>query len=262
MSIVRQLVQVSGVWAMREGETLAGQNFHDSKIESLSDALKTARVPVGIISVEESDSKDDGGNEEGFFGRPVMLKMQVQISIFELTEDPDDPGEVLFTLGVTDAAMEGMLNILDWQWKFALTDPRGGWGEIFRGLVQRIGRVRDMRAIDPEVSRRHALRLYEVELECIADPVPGLELPPEIEAGLLKLEGIPDYQKMAAKWRALFSKASNLPDWQRTQASMFGSRKMMDALGLGPLDVELTDFDRAIIDVEGVSGVTEVEVDV
>ena len=260
MSVVRQLLQISAVQALR-GRTLAKENVHDSTISALPDVMKRTRLPILIVSIEEADHQANG-NDRGFFGRTAELKMQVQSAIFELTKTKSEDGgadDVLeYTLGETDAAMEAMLNIIDREWRSALTDPRNIRADVFRGLVTRIGRVQDMRAVDPELSRRHALRLTQVELSVIGEPVPGDPVSPAIEAGLAMLEGMADYAETAQRWRALLSAFDGLEDWEKRQAALFASRSEMDALGLAPLDVVLTDFESGDIDMAGLSSIVTV----
>jgi hypothetical protein len=256
MSIVRQLLQISAVEALR-GRTLAKGNVHDSAIDSIDGALENGRLPIIIVSIEEADQRGSG-NERGFFDRTSEYKMQVQVAIFELTTVAVEGGgedELAFSLGETDAALEGMLNILDREWRAALTDPRNAWGDVLRGLVLRIGRVQDMRAADPELPRRHAMRLAQVEMVAIGEPAPGEDVPPAIEAGLTLLEADADYVEMATKWRELLTAGAALEDWEKRQASSFASRAEVNALGYGPLDDEaLTDFDQATLEVAGLAG--------
>lgn len=259
--VVRQLLAISAVEAAR-GETIAGPNVHDCKIESLNGDLKDSRLPVLIFSIEAAEQRPQG-NGHGFFGRPSTCKLQVQATIFELTKVGGDAGgkpETLeLVIGETDAALEATLNILDRQWRVALTHPRNAWGDVFRGLVLRVGKVQDMRAADPELPRRHAMRLSEVEIDTIAEPGLGEEIPPAIEAGLALLEADPDYLELAGELRALLAVGSDLDDWEKTQASLFASRAQVSALGYGPLDPGgLTDFTEATIDMTGLSGVVTV----
>lgn len=261
MSIVRQLLQISAVEALR-GRTLALGNVHDSMIESIGGVLKKSRLPIIVVSVEAADQRAQG-NDRGFFGRQSVFKMQVQAAIFELTKvgehEGGAPEELVLVLGDTDAALEGMLNILDRQWRVALTDPRNAWGDVFRGLVLRIGKVQDMRAADPELPRRHAMRLSEVEIEAIGEPTLGEPIPPPIAAGLALLEADPDYLEMATEWRALLTAGDSLEDWEKEQAALFADRAQINALGLGPLDPELiTDFNQATIEMGGISEITTV----
>lgn len=253
MSIVRQLLTISAVQAMR-GQTLAGPCVFDSQISVLSDALDDARRPVIIVSIEGSEQPDHG-IAQSLLGRTANFKLLVQAAVFELQKmaeaDGGEPEELEYVLGETDAAFEATLNLMDRQWRGVLSQPRNAWAEIFRGLVQRVGTINDIRATDPKTGRRHALRLTQVEIEAIADPVPGEDLPPAIEAGLAALEAMADYAETAAAWRSVLADFAGLEDWELSQARMFMARGTMDALGLAPLVQELTNFDRATIEMDG-----------
>lgn len=255
MSVVRQLLQICGVHAIR-GKTLAGVEVHDSKITALSAPFKDARRPLLILSIEESDQPEGRGNDGGLLGRSGDVSMLIQNAVFELQKISSADGgkdeELEWVLGETDAAFEATINIIDHQWRAALTDPTNDWADIFRGLVINVGQIKDIRATDPDTGRRHSLRFTSVKLDVVPEPQFGRPLPKEIERGLAAIEQLPDYLDLAARWRALLCQGSSLEDWQKRQADMFASRPTLDALGLAPLVTELTDFNAADIDVAGV----------
>lgn len=258
MSIVRQLLQVCAVQAIR-GKTHAGNEVHDSKITALAKPFKDQRRPLVILSIEEAEQPGGRGNDGGLLGRPGSVSMLIQSAVFELQKISSQDGgadeELEWVLGETDAAFEATINIIDRQWRAALTDPTNEWADIFRGLVTNVGEVKDIRATDPDTGRRHSLRFTSVKLDVVPEPQFGRPLPKQIERGLAAIEALADYADLAAQWRTLLAQGSTLEDWQKRQADMFVSRPTMDALGLAPLVTELTDFERAVIDVTGVGTV-------
>lgn len=67
MSIVRQLVQIAVVEALR-GHTIALENVFDSTMDTVPGLLKGGAQPVLVFSIEESvETVDDA--TDGFLGR-------------------------------------------------------------------------------------------------------------------------------------------------------------------------------------------------
>lgn len=240
------------------GRTLAGSEVHDSRITGLRDAMKDGRRPALLVSVEDSDQQKSG-LLDGLLGRPAVLTMLVQAAVFELQKVQGGKQEQLeFVLGDSDAAFEATLNLMDRQWRMALSDPGNAWAEVLRGLLQRVGRVQDIRIVDPESGRRHAARITQVELHVIEEPDFGGTIAPAIEAGLALMEASTDYADLAGNWRILLAEGNGLEDWQKTQASLFGSRTLIDALGLSPLASNGEGFTSGTIEITGLGSVTEV----
>lgn len=258
MGVVRQLVQIAMVEAVR-GKTIAKDDVFDSRIDSLQDLLTNSRRPLLIFSIEESQQDGEGSLDNGFLGRPGKLQVLVQAAVASVQEVRDGNDVVIVpSIGESDASFEATLNMLDRQWKTVLSGYADPWVNVFRGLVTRVGKISDARAVDPETARKHASRYTQFELEVIDEPLPGDPVPPTIEQGLALLEadGAEGYAKAAAIYRKMLSEGDEWPDWRRVQAALFTSRGAMAGLGLGPLVIDdLVDFDEARLSVSGVSNV-------
>ena len=263
MSIVRQLIQIAMVEATRH-LTLAGNDVFDSRMDTLDKLLHGQPRPILIFSVEESEQKAGGQQEEGLLGRPAVLTAMVQAAVAsgQAIRNGNDV-IVRAAIGETDSAFEATLNILDRQWRQALHHHDNPWAVVFRSLVNGVGEIKDTRASDPETGSKHAARFTQFHLDVIADPLPGDELPDCIAAGLdlLEADGEPGYVQIAAEWRALLADGESWPDWRKLQSALFASRDKLAALGAGPLTIdEEVDFDLVVMDVAN-AGTVEVVAD-
>ena len=237
MSVVRQLIQISAVEAVR-GKTLAGNDVFDSMIDDVTGLLKDKARPLMIFSVEECHQKSAGQGERGFLNRTTVLKFMVQLAVASGKEIRDGDDVVILTsIGDSDAAHEATLNILDREWRTALHDESNPWTQVFRGLVLGVGNMEDRRGADPETGRKHAARYLVADLSVIAEPMPGEELPSAIEQGLSLMEADDDaaYREVARNFRRLLGAGADKPDWQKLQSRLFLSDKALLALGHGPL---------------------------
>lgn len=252
MSLVRQLIQISMVEALRD-RTLAGENVLDSNIAAIGTLDFVGDQPVIACSVEESDQNEKFGR--GFFGRPAEVKLYVQTAVavkgsyLVVTGEGEQREEELVEIGSTDAAREASLNILDRQWKSALIDPANSWGDRFLQLVPQIGRIMDTRITDPEGGRKYAARVYEISGTAIADPEFGQALPADLDAILTAVEAIADYAHLGVMWRDLFAKAAIDDETVALQASAELSAPAFGALGLNVIEPGGDAFSGAVIAV-------------
>ncbi len=255
MSIVRQLLQIAAVQAMR-GRTVAKEAIFDSRIGPLPDILKGEEKPILVVSIEESEQPEDGGNDAGFFGRSIRFTMLVQAAVASaVSVDIDGEETVTVGIGETDAGYEATLNVLERQWRMALSKPADAWAELFRDLVLRVGVIRDARGINPKSGHRHASRFTEVVLTTVPEPVPGEESQ-AVARGITMLEGHPDYAELGALLRSLLSAGTDATDWQKLRHQLFGSEQTLLAVGIAPLVSEEDTLTTAILERTGLSGVT------
>lgn len=253
MSLVRQLAQICMVQAMR-GQTLAGSAVLDSNIAGMGALDFEGDKPVIACSIEESDQNEKHGR--GFFGRVSDFKLYVQVAVATkatytvVTGAGEETVETVTEIGSTDAAREATLNIVDRQWKQALTDPANAWGDRFRQLVPGIGRIKDIRISDPEGGRKYAARVYEIDGTAIADPDFGEPLPADIDAILTAVGAVADYADMATIWRNLLDRASSDDPVVRLQAAAALSSTAFAALGLNVIDAQAEDLASVTIAVQ------------
>lgn len=251
MSIVRQLIAVSAVQAMR-GATIAGDNVCDSAVTAIDGMMEKRDKPVLLVSVEQVDQEKK--DEPGLFARSSVAKIFVQAAVWSQVsiEDGENAGEFI-AIGETDAAREATLNILDRQWRSALSDPRNPWADLFRRMVPFIVSVRDQRMVDPESKARLAARFTEITVHAIEEPAFGAGIPEDIEAGLAMLEATSCYAHLGPIWRRLL--ATEDVDWRATQARIFASDVVMGALGLMAGDPPVTGT-TATIAIDGRDEIT------
>jgi hypothetical protein len=234
MSLVRQLIQIALVEACR-GRTIALDAVFDSRMDTLDGLLDGDRRPVLIFSIEESESRRVD-QTDGLLGRPARFTVMVQAAVATGQTIEDEHGAVVLqAIGETDSALEARLNILDWQWRAALTAPGNAWAELFRNLMTEIGQIKDQRATDPETGTKHAARFTQFDLDAMPDPVPGDALPEFIDQGLMLLEADPAYAVLAETWRVLLAEGANVGDLQALKARLFSSDGSMAALGYAEL---------------------------
>ena len=257
MSIVRQLVQTSIVEALRH-QTIAGDCVFDSRMDTIEGLLDGSDQPLIIVSVEMSDQPHEGQVASGLLGRDATLTVLIQTAVATGRTIKNDDGEVIFpAIGVTDAAFEATLNILDRQWRHVLHDFDNPWADVFKGLTVKILDIKDARSTDPETNRKHAARFVEFGVKVMPDPEPGEELPAPIENGLALMEKDLEFAALAAEWREILRVDQDWPEWRRVQSSLFATRKEIAALGYGPITIDdLVPFDHATLDISRVGQVT------
>ncbi|MCC0033761.1 MAG: hypothetical protein H6887_09480 [Hoeflea sp.] len=237
MSIVRQLVQIAVVEALR-GHTIALENVFDSTMDTVPGLLKGGAQPVLVFSIEESvETVDDA--TDGFLGRGGVLTGMMQSAVASGKQITDGEGTVIVpVLGETDSAYEALLNIVDRQWRTVLHDHENPWSMVFRDLVVSIGAIRTVRATDPETGTKHACRFAQFEIETMPEPLPGDPIADAVSAGLALMasDGDAAYAALADTWHELLTSGSDLQDWQRLQSALLASNGELLAVGLGPIE--------------------------
>lgn len=250
MSIVRQLVQICAVQALRD-RTLADAYVYDSAITAIDVLSGQGERPVIVVSIEESEQSQK--YDHGLFNRSTEIKMFVQWGVAFPGSYEDDAGNVsnFIEFGTTDAALEAKLNVMDRQWRGALTDPASIWGDHFKTLAPLIIRVKDTRMTNPESGMKYAARMAEVTIQVINEPDFGAALPADIQQILAAVGEIPDYADLAEIWTKFFSKNAGLQDPDNMQSDSYLSAASMTGLGLAKLDAVGDPFAAATIEVEG-----------
>lgn len=255
MSIVRQLVQIAVVEALR-GRTAALGNVFDSKMDTLPGLLKGGAEPVLVFSIEESVEDADDATD-GFLGRGGRLTGMMQSAVASGKEISDGQGTVIVpVLGETDSAYEALLNIVDRQWRAVLHDHANPWSMVFRDLVVSIGPIRTVRATDPETGTKHACRFAQFEIETLPEPLPGDPIADAISAGLALMasDGDAAYAALAETWQEILAVGTEWQDWEKLQSALFASNSDLLAVGLGPIEAD-EDRDTPVME----TGVIEVE---
>lgn len=260
MSIVRQLVQIAVVEALRD-RTAALGNVFDSKMDTIDGLLKGGSAPVLVFSIEET-AEDADSATDGFLGRPGRLTAIMQSAVASGKEIEDGNGATIVPeLGETDSAYEALLNIVDRQWRAVLHDHDNSWATVFRDLVVSIGTIRSLRATDPETGTKHACRFAQIEMDVLPEPLPGDDLPDAIDAGLTLMENDGDgsYAVLASSWRGILAQGADWQNWRKLQSELFASTGDMHAAGLAPIapdeDGEAAEVESVSIEMAGAKGI-------
>ncbi|MVA70221.1 hypothetical protein GOZ81_03965 [Agrobacterium vitis] len=238
MGVVRQLIQIAATEALL-GRTIAEDRVKDSLIMALPLIMDDDPKPIIAVSVEDSLSPSTG---DGLFRTDVSMTLQLQMAVAKsvsvaVEDENGDPGSMsMLEIGTTDAALEASLNLMDRQWRLALSDPGNEWSQILLGLIGDFGRISDVRMVDPESGRKHAARIIEVTLDPIAEPSLGQDVPEVIATGLAKMTATDDYADLARIFSASLAGGAGLAKWEEVQA-MLGVTKPVPALiGVGTPD--------------------------
>lgn len=235
MGVVRELIQIVAVRALR-GNTIAGDDVHDSMITALPDAMLGKQRPVMQVSIEDSASPGPG---DGLFRTDVSATLSIQMAVATTVtvELPDGGGTVQeLAIGDTDAALEATLNLMDRQLRLALSNPTNPWAEAFRKLVVGFGKITDVRLGDPETGRRHAARVMEIEIMPIAEPSPGQSDSEIVREVLAQVAALVDYSDLAKIFSASLDAGAGYHDWQAVQAKLFALTDVPRMIGVGTPD--------------------------
>lgn len=237
MGVVRQLVQIAFTEAVR-GRTIAGDAVHDSLIKALPQIMDGETQPVIAVSIEDCVSD----NASGLFRTDTSMTLMLQLAIAKSVTVPVTIGEgedavtTALEIGDTDAALEAALNLLDRQWRIALSDPNNAWAELFRLLVPTVGKVSDIRLTDPETGRKHAARIVEIAIEPIAEPYPGQGDTEIVRQGLAQVAAVPDYADLAAIFSESLDAGADLYAWQVVQGRLLSTAPVPALIGVGTPD--------------------------
>lgn len=262
MSVVRQLVHISAVEALR-GRTIAGGAVYDSRIVGFADLLKGERRAALNVSVESARQDKGDQGERALLGRPTTMTMVVQIAVAQGREAQTDDGQTIVVgeVGETDAACEALLNILDRQWRQILAADASDWADVWRGLSTSIDRISDARVVNPENGGRYAARVTEISMNVIPEPAVGVN--GVVARGLELMEETDDasYREIARVYRALLAEGETLEDPGEAGVLLAGDKTLLPALGLGTILEDdgqaLPAIAAATIAVDGL-GATEV----
>lgn len=212
--------------------TLVGRHVYDSRRDDITDLVDKERRPLLVVRTNKdlTSLRDPrtGQPSNVFSHRQVLL--QIEASVVTGVEDGD--GNLVAAWPVTDAELEAMLDLLEWQVWSALTgmSPLALWYReevMARFEIEQIdsvplysedGRFRlAAREISyvwriPADCRPPALRAADVELDGAGSPIVSGALPPPLVAVFDKIaaEGDGDFKTTAAELRAVLE-ARELP---------------------------------------------------
>ena len=181
MSLARMALRTAAVLALtnyyqKPYPTIANARVFDSRLDPIQGADKTDIIPSITIYTDE-DSGD--GLSENNGGPPFRRKvsMSLWLTLGMIGED-NDVGEQQIMLPQTDLQLEAMLDLFEYQVRFALADYKNTWSRLYLGMQLRtLGWSSDRMASEGNV--RLAARQITATIEIDDDLVPlaALETP-------------------------------------------------------------------------------------
>jgi hypothetical protein len=233
--------------------TIAGENVFDSRADDVSLVKGEDNAPIIIVRTEEDSSPQILSNGR-IVGRSVDLNMQ--IGVFASAKDPNT-GVLIEGWPATDAALEAVLDLMEWQVQCALLGPTN-WGVWWRNRWDPASWVSKPTFTDPNEGRvRLAVRELVVAMQNVepdfipptlktTDPVYVPALPPKLQDVLDQIAefGEGDLQtsvaQIAAKLNArTFPVAGVYPPLQHVRTTIVAGKQTSSA---GPARTIKTDL--------------------
>jgi hypothetical protein len=144
--------------------TIAAHHVYDAKIDQIDDIAAGTRAPVIAVYTEDATatSRQEGPPFE------AQVDLCFELSVAQMMEDPDFPGEFAPAVPVTDAESEASLDLLESSIRFALI--YGPTGRLFRTVSgNRIKSISSKPARSSEEVVRLAMRSMTMRIEISDD---------------------------------------------------------------------------------------------
>ena len=186
MSLTRMSVRAATVLALTNyysapWPTMARGRVFDSLIDPIQGAKKDDLIPSITVYTD-----DDVGNplSENNGGPPFRreVTMSMWLTIGQMGED-DDVGDQTLVLPQTDAQLEAMLDLFEYQVRFCFANYQNKWSRLMTGLFTRVNSWKSDR-LATEANVRLAARNITAIVELCDDDVPDAILSGETGAPL------------------------------------------------------------------------------
>ena len=223
--MIRTALRLSAVAALANGgtepyPTLANGYIFDSRQDFIDDLTAAMRVPVIVVRTDDDDALLDRRN------RTILLRLE--LSVLSARRDPEDETKLLLGWPQTDAGLEAMLDLMEYQAKSALLGF-GEWAQWWRGLwlgadnnrMQSLPIWTQTAAGRVKVAARELTLFVRTQLDCPPplrrdfpdEPPAWVGLPPPLPAIFDKVEtdGDGDMKLFFAQLRAQLE-AQRLPE--------------------------------------------------
>lgn len=170
MSLVRLALRLCAVKALA-GRTYAEDRVLDSSIVGLDSAIRGNPRPVIVVYTDSDDLSITGldlwAPASGARAMVFLLAVASSLATAE--------GDVEFFYPPTDAATEFQLDMMERAVAMALLDPRTSapWADLWRRFAVTARRWRSDRGASTEAGVRFAARQIVVDLDTLAEPIPG-----------------------------------------------------------------------------------------
>lgn len=197
----RLLLRNACVQALKELETdgsyptFAGANVFDSRIYPAEMDVNLLEVPFVSIYTDTQKYADNKDREMAALVTNVVQQVDLclNLAIAANVTTTDDKGEEFTGPAIveTDAELEALLDIMEAQVHWTLSNPSKHWSQIFGALCQDIPTFESSRESDGSKNNRLALR--ELKMSCIicADPRPMI-MPANVKVPTTRVQdGVP-----------------------------------------------------------------------
>lgn len=173
MSLIRPVIRMCAVAALRD-RTWAESRVFDSNNTPLIDALKEETKPYITVYTDDDTRTNISGLDVYLTERRIALTIELGVASAVVVENK---GTAL-KIPQTDQAMEALIDFMEGQVIAALIgDPMSAWGEILRGLINKVDRMPSIRGGSADRGTRWAARQLTLIVDTISDPAPGVVLP-------------------------------------------------------------------------------------
>lgn len=253
--LVRTALRLTALRALK-GKTFAGDRVEDSSIVPMTEAIAENPKPVVVIYTDDDDHPISGLDLLTPAEGAGNCSMVFLIAIAGATALDAGDWEIQFS--ATDAASELTLDLIENDIKHALLDPRDPWADLWRVVASRGSRWRSQRGATEEKGARYAARQLILDLDPLADPLPGGE-PIGFWADLVAaIAADPDldFAALAPIMTRAIRGASTLADRERAQVALGLTKWAAYTTGLEPAPVDYTQTPG-----EALPPVVEIEID-
>jgi hypothetical protein len=161
MSLERTALRLASLLALTDSgdgsggsPTLAGKRWYDSLMEPEHQFGGDRPVPLGVVYTDEDAGPNKAQAGTGLvFDRTVALTLELICATTLKTPDGVEIG-----MPQTDAELEAVLDLLEYQCIAALTNPASSWALLWGRLTRGILEVSSTRVMDSKGETRMAAR--------------------------------------------------------------------------------------------------------
>lgn len=184
MSLVRLALRQSIVAALTNAyeppyPTIAGAFVFDSKVDPPEHTAAETLMPCIIVYTDADEHMQlDRATGRQFTSRQITCVLELVIGSFQREAD----SAPTFSAVQTDAEMEAMMDLFEWQVWRAINHPAATGNAAFGKLVKRIEEWKSEPARAAEQANRLALRQIVFQAHTANDCLPTLGMGPLVEA--------------------------------------------------------------------------------
>lgn len=212
------------------GKTLAGGEVKSSTLEPINETQN----PVPVIAVFTDFARADDDRIEGndIIGAQLIVTLAIEFACMTKVPTKDQQG---FDLSIpeTDEGFEVTIDIMHRQ---ALMELQGGstpWAKLWRDCRMVTRGITVERGASVEKTVKFAARRVELQMQIVADPVPGKDLTSFWTEALAAFDADDRTKQLAVTLRKL-AEGDDLPDWRAWQAEIGLTDDGIRAIGVAP----------------------------